>query len=826
MKLPIQKILPVLKQQLSTTTTVILKADPGAGKSTVVPLELLEETWLSRQKILLLEPRRLAAKSVAARMASTLGESVGERVGYRMRLERKVSAKTQIEVITEGMLTRQLQSDPELQGVGCVIFDEFHERSLQGDLGLALTIDAQQALREDLRIIVMSATLESDALSTLLDGAPVVQCQGRQFPVETYYLPRSEASMPASRIAHITQQTLQQHTGNVLLFLPGIREIKQLETLLNERCTDALITPLYGGLALKEQQLAIQSRPGNHRKIVISTAIAETSLTIEGISIVIDAGLERSTKFNPRTGMSHLVTVTASQASADQRRGRAGRLGPGHCYRLWSESEQAARQHFSEPEIVTADLSALVLELAQWGVSDPATLQWLTPPPEKTYKQAQRLLQSLNILDANNRLTSHGKRIAKLGLHPRIGHMLVIANQAGAGKTACDIAAFFSERTPFTDASSKVDFSARLPLLNSKARNGIHGGIISRVKKQSQAYQHRITRLTRGSTLSPGAICAHAYPDRIGQLRDNKNLTYKLSGGGAASFHSPNQLSNEDYLVITELDGRERSAKIFSAVAITLTEIETLFADQLSNETRVSWNKQQTAIIAEKITTFKTLVLRQAPILKISDDTLLPLMLIAIRQHGLSCFMWDKKSTQWLNRVRFLNRHEKEHSTLPDFSETALLESLESWLAPWIQGFKKLSQLKSLNIKSLLMSRLDWTQQQWIHAQAPTHFQVPSGSRIALTYEENQPPVLAVRIQEMFSCTTTPTIADGKAPLLLHLLSPGQRPVQVTQDLISFWSNSYLEVKKELKGRYPKHHWPDDPLNTQPHATVKPRNKS
>ncbi|HBS26629.1 MAG TPA: ATP-dependent helicase HrpB, partial [Gammaproteobacteria bacterium] len=341
-----------------------------------------------------------------------------------------------------------------------------------------------------------------------------------------------------------------------------------------------------------------------------------------------------------------------------------------------------------------------------------------------------------------------------------------------------------------------------------------------------QAYQHRITRLTRGSTLSPGAICAHAYPDRIGQLRDNKNLTYKLSGGGAASFHSPNQLSNEDYLVITELDGRERSAKIFSAVAITLTEIETLFADQLSNETRVSWNKQQTAIIAEKITTFKTLVLRQAPILKISDDTLLPLMLIAIRQHGLSCFMWDKKSTQWLNRVRFLNRHEKEHSTLPDFSETALLESLESWLAPWIQGFKKLSQLKSLNIKSLLMSRLDWTQQQWIHAQAPTHFQVPSGSRIALTYEENQPPVLAVRIQEMFSCTTTPTIADGKAPLLLHLLSPGQRPVQVTQDLISFWSNSYLEVKKELKGRYPKHHWPDDPLNTQPHATVKPRNKS
>ncbi len=825
MKLPIHQVLPALKQQLSTTTVVILKADPGAGKSTAVPLELLQETWLSGQKILLLEPRRLAAKSVAARMASTLGESVGQRVGYRMRLERKVSAKTRIEVITEGMLTRQLQRDPELQGVGCVIFDEFHERSLQGDLGLALTIDVQQALREDLRIIVMSATLESDALSKLLNHAPVVQCQGRQFPVETYYLPRPEPSISANRIAHITRQALQQHSGNVLIFLPGIREIKQLETLLvDEQYGDTLITPLYGGLALKQQQLAIQSSPDNRRKIVISTAIAETSLTIEGISIVIDAGLERSTKFNLRTGMSHLVTVTASQASAEQRRGRAGRLGPGHCYRLWSETEQAARQQFSEPEIVTADLSPLVLELAQWGVSDPAALQWLTLPPEKTYKQAQRLLQSLNILDTKNQLTTHGKLISMSGFfHPRIGHMLVMANQAGAGKTACDIAAFFSERTPFTDASCELDFSARPPLLNNKSRNGIHRGIISRVKKQSQAYQQRLTPLTRGSTLSFGAICAHAYPDRIGQLKDNKNLTYKLSGGSAASFNSPNQLSNKEYLVITELGGRERSARIFSAVEITLDEIESLFADQLNHETRVTWDKQQAAIIAEKLTTFKTLVLRQAPIKQITDATLLPLMLTAIRQHGLSCFMWDKKSTQWLNRVRFLNSHEREQSTLPDFSETALLESLEDWLAPWIQGFKKLSQLKSLDIKNLLVSRLDWTQQRWVDAQAPTHFKVPSGSSIALTYEENQPPVLAVRIQEMFSCTTTPTIANGKAPLLLHLLSPARRPVQVTQDLISFWNNSYLEVKKELKGRYPKHHWPDDPLNTMPHATVKPR---
>jgi len=673
-------------------------------------------------------------------------------------------------------------------------------------------------------LLLMSATLDSRALSTLLDDAPVIRCQGRQYPVETHYLAKREPPPSAARIAHIVRQALATHTGNLLIFLPGLKEIRALQAQLEpELESGCRLAPLYGGLDLREQQKAIAAPPEGQRKIVLSTSIAETSLTIEGISIVVDSGLERRAEMNPRSGMTRLVTVAASRASADQRRGRAGRLGPGHCYRLWSKVENGRHPAFSTPEIALADLSPLALEMAQWGVSDPTSLCWLDPPPARHWAQASRLLQSLDIFDRTGRLTSHGHSLASLGLHPRIGHMLVTANQLGAGRLACDIAALLQERSPFPNAARETDFGARLSLLDQHPLpRDINGGIIARVRKQRRAYRQQLKPLTTSATLSAGAICALAYPDRIARQRGNGSLSYKLSGGGAATFFSPNALSTEPWLVVTELDGREREAHIFSAVAVSRNELETLFREQLLHQERLLWDRQQRAVVSERVTLLGELILHREPAEVSSEEEATQLLLQAIQDHGLDCLPWSPAASSYLQRLRFLQGVEGLMA-LPDFSPAALLDTLPDWLGPWVEGKRKFSQLQSLDLYAILRSRLSWEQQQRVDKLAPTHLTVPSGSRIRLQYHDEKPPVLAVRLQEMFSCTTTPTVAGGRVPVLVHLLSPARRPVQITDDLAGFWAGSYQAVKKEMKGRYPKHHWPDDPANTPAHATVKPR---
>ncbi len=823
--LPIWSVLPDLQDTLAREQTVILQADPGAGKSTVVPLELRNASWLGDKKILLLQPRRLAARAVAQRMADTLGEKVGATVGYRMRLDRRIGPATRIEVVTEGMLTRQLQHDPLLEDIGCIIFDEFHERSLQADLGLALSRDIQQALREDLRILLMSATLDTQALSSLLDNAPVICSEGRQYPVATRYIAGRGAPPSNARIAQIIVDALQSHPGNLLVFLPGIREIRSVATQLKGVADEQLIVaPLHGGLRLDQQALAIEQPPAGKRKVVLSTSIAETSLTIEGISTVIDVGLERRAQMNPRTGMTGLVTVPASRASSDQRRGRAGRLGPGHCIRLWSEADHEQRPANSEPEIVLADLSPLALEVIRWGITDPAQLCWLTPPPPQPWQQALRLLRSLEIIDHKTRLTAHGEAVAALGLHPRIGHMLIIAKQRGNGRRACDIAAFMEERSPFRGSNQNENFAARLQLFDSHPGNsGVDHQILRRVKRQSRALQQQLgASADSGTSLSIGAICALAYPDRIGQRRAGTRPAYRLSGGGAAYFPEPNPISDESYLVITELDGREREARIFSAVPVTIDALELLFEQQIVTNTEQTWDDKREAVIAQKIVRLGELILHRKPAESIDTATAKDLLLTAIKRAGIDCLPWTDAAKNWCQRVQFLASLDTLPLSLPDYSEQALLDSLDEWLGPGIEGISSFTALQRLDLFAILKNRLDWEQQQKIEELAPTHLQVPSGSRIRLSYSAGKPPVLAVRIQEMFSATTTPRIADGRAAVLLHLLSPARRPVQITDDIARFWAGSYQEVRKEMKSRYPKHHWPEDPINTQPHKGVRP----
>ncbi len=826
--LPIVGVLDTLRRHLAAQNTVILQADPGAGKSTVVPLALLDESWLGGRKILLLQPRRIAARAVAARMAQSLREKIGETVGYRMRLERRTGPRTRIEVVTEGMLTRQLQRDPLLEDVGCIIFDEFHERSLQADLGLALACDVQQGLRDDLRILLMSATLDSDAFSEMLNGAPVIRSSGRSHPVETFYRDCGGKRPRAGRIAHVIHEALAAHDGSLLVFLPGIAEIRrvaeQLESTVNSRCR---ITPLHGGLDLARQAAAIEVAPPGERKIVLATSIAETSLTIEGISVVIDAGLERRAEMDARSGMTSLVTVTASRASAEQRRGRAGRLGPGWCYRLWAEAEQNRRPAHGEPEIMLADLAPLALELLTWGVSNPDALFWMTPPPRQRWEQALRLLRRLDAVDDSGKLTAHGKRLGELGLHPRLAHMLVRARELGAGRRACAIAALLQERSPFRGANAEPDFSARLALLDKGARlDGVDRGIVQRARKQAEALARQLgVDADDDSQLSTGAICALAYPDRIGQRRGGVRPVWRLSGGGAAFFPEPNTISDAPWLVVTELDGRPREARIFSAAPIEEAELRDLFADQLTTTESVRWDAERQRVVAESVVRLGEIVLQRDSRPPTDADSARALLLDAIRRQGLDCLPWSKAAADWRRRIEFLAMVEGLDIALPDLSDAALLANLEAWLGPWLDGMTALSELMRLDLLAILKSGLDWSAQQRIDELAPPHLTVPSGRRIALRYQDGKPPVLAVRLQEMFSATETPTVAGARVPVLLHLLSPAQRPVQITNDLPGFWAGSYAEVRKEMKGRYPKHHWPEDPVDSAPHATARPRKK-
>lgn len=834
-RLPIEAIVDELKTALRKSAAVILQAPPGAGKTTFLPLSLLSEPWLAGRKILLLEPRRLAARAAAHRMATALHEPMGGTVGYRVRMDRRIGRETRIEVITEGILTRMLQSDPALSGVGLVIFDEFHERSLDADLGLALCFDLLGVLNTDLRLLVMSATLDTSKLAALLNNAPVITCQGRSFPVQTEYLGRQPQIPLESAMVEAIHTAVKAHSGSILVFLPGAPEIRRVERRLQQAGLGPqwIVASLYGNLSSQEQDLAIAPPAAGKFKIVLASAIAETSLTIEGIGVVVDSGLQRVPRFDVRSGMTRLTTLPVSKASADQRRGRAGRNGPGICYRLWSADSHAGLPAYNRPEILENDLVQLALELALWGVKDPGALTFLDPPPAAALSKACELLTQLGALDRQARVTEHGRKIAELPLHPRLAHMLLAAQAIDQGALACDLAALLSERDPIRLANgrSEVDLSLRIERLNQfRLQKG----------RQNQAYEldrfaaRRITQvadnLKRHLGISGtfagltwlGRLLAFAYPDRIAQKRPGPLGRFQLTNGRGAFLDPTEILAGQPYLVAAELDGDRREARIYLAAAYDEASLMLQFPDQITWTVVIEWDKDRQAVRAVKNLQLQALTLHCEPLPRPDPSRVLSALIQGIRQEGVGCLPWTRPLRAWQARVEFVRRILEDGSNWPDMSDESLAERLDQWLGPYLLAISRLKDLQRIDLGRALFGQLTFSQQKRLDELAPTHTLVPSGSRIAIDYTSPQ-PVLAVRLQEMFGATQTPAIAAGRQPLLLHLLSPAQRPLQVTRDLAGFWQNGYPSVQKQLKGRYPRHFWPDDPLQAKPTARAKPK---
>lgn len=822
MPLPITAVLPKLRRALVTHTCAVVQAPPGAGKTTLVPLALLDEPWLQGQRILILEPRRVAARAAAARMASLLNERVGQTVGYRIRLDKKVGPDTRIEVVTEGILTRMLQTDPALEGVGLVIFDEFHERSIHADLGLALCLQVQELLRDDLRVLVMSATLDGEAVAALMHHAPVVTSEGRMFPVETHYQSRPLSLRIEQQVTQTIVRAHQQHSGNVLVFLPGAGEIHRVAERLETTDLPAStqIFPLYGNLPQHLQDQAIRPSPTGTRKIVLATPIAETSLTIEGIDVVIDSGLRRRPRFDPRSGMTRLETVPISQASADQRRGRAGRLGPGHCYRLWQAHEQQQRALFDPPEILEADLAPLALDLAQWGISDPQELHWLDAPPEAAFQQACDLLTQLGALTTDGTITAHGQALAAFPLHPRLAHMILTAEPLGLGALACDVAALLSERDLFKSQTHVYDPDIRLrldALLRPRPPASVHGfqvdrGIYRRVQEASRQWkrQRNLPRASLDSVDMAGLLLAFAYPDRIAQRKPESLGRFRLHNGRTATLPENTLLAETTYLGIAHLDGQKREARIFLAAPVSVELLFTHFADAIQRQMSVTWNPVREAVEAEIIHSLGALVFKTESLPHPDPEQVTEVLLEAIADSNLTLLPWTKEARFWQQRMQFMHHL---HPEWPDASDAALQTTLAEWLGPYLIGITSKSALQRLDLGNILQNILPWNDQQRLNREAPTHLSVPSGSRIRLNYTNPAQPILAVRLQEMFGATETPRIGRGQVPVLLYLLSPARRPVQITHDLANFWATTYFDVRKDLKGRYPKHVWPDNPLN-------------
>jgi len=833
--LPIAAALPELAAALASGRRAVLEAPPGAGKSTGVPLELLDAPWLAGQRILMLEPRRLAARAVAARMASQLGESAGGTVGYRTRLDTRVGARTRIEVVTEGILTRQLQRDPGLEGTGLVIFDEFHERSLQADTGLAFVLDAQRHLAPDLRILVMSATLDGAALARLLEDAPVISAPGLCWPVETRYAERATTEYLDRQATGAIRRALRDDEGDILVFLPGAGEIRRVERALadGDLGRNVHVRPLYGDLSREAQDLAIQPATPGQRKVVLATNIAETSLTIEGIRVVIDGGLERRARFDPRSGMSRLETVRISQASADQRRGRAGRLAPGVCYRLWTEAEHRTLLAFTPPEIANADLAGLALELACWGTRDAATLTWLTPPPPGALAQARDLLRSLGGLDAAGTATAHGRELLKIGAHPRLAHLLLGANAAGVGGTGCALAAVLSERDLLrgrpgardSDVRTRLELLARDP--DAAAREDVDGMAVRQVRRSADAFARQLALPESARAIDPaetGWLLALAWPDRIARAREPGSGRYLLCNGRGAFFAEPQALARSEYLVIPDLDGSEKEARIHLAAPLTAADLEEHLSGSIVTSAEVRWDSRERAVTARRQRRLGALVVADEPLRDADASLVTGAMLAGIRELGLAALPWTPELRQWQARILVCGQAEPDgKEPWPDVSDTALLATLETWLAPWLEGVTRATHLARVDLAGALHGLLTWPRQQRLDDLAPTHLAVPSGSRIPIDYLDGPVPSLSVRLQEVFGLTATPRIAGGRVPVLLKLLSPARRPVQVTQDLESFWNSAYHEVRKELKGRYPRHYWPEDPRQAEPTKRVKPR---
>ena len=800
--LPVLESVPALRDALNAHGLAILTAPPGAGKSTAVPLELLHEPWLSGKGIIMLQPRRLAAKAVAARMAATLGEVVGQTVGYAVRLERRVSKQTRIEVVTEGILTRRLQSDPALEGIGLVIFDEFHERSLNADTALALMLEVRATLRDDLRVLLMSATLETTELAKILGDAPVIVSPGRTFPVEVFYALREPVDILRSVVSTV-QNALETHEGDALVFLPGEAEIKRVMNALDD--VDADVLPLYGNLSLEAQQAAIAPRDSTQsdsRRVVLATNIAETSLTIPNVRIVVDSGLMRVSRFEAGLGLSRLSLMKITRDSADQRAGRAGRVTAGVCYRLWTSAAHNNLIAARVPEILEADLAPLALELAVWGTFED-DLTWVTRPPVGAMAQGRTLLELLGAISAG-RVTAHGRAMHGLGTHPRLAHLLLEGARLGFAALACDLAALLEERDPLP-RDVGTDATLRLELLGSE-----RGGAWQRIRQLSQAYRSRLGDVAQSRAIIPsdvGRLIALAYPERVAQRRVASRERYKLSGGRGVTLPAGDTLSSEDYLAVAHLDaGSSEEGRIHLAAPLDPRDLT------LETRDTVIWDARNGVLQATTERIYGSLTLETRTLTHLPDDLRLAALCAAVRLEGLEIFKPSDAADQWLARVESL-RVWRGDLDLPDSSEAALLGTLETWLAAHLGAVRKREDFARIDLLSALNARLSYAQSQRLETLAPAKISVPSGSGIRLEYaSDGSAPVLAVRLQEVFGWLETPKVNAGRTPVLMHLLSPAYRPVQVTQDLRSFWGGAYVAVRRELKIRYPKHSWPEDPL--------------
>jgi ATP-dependent helicase HrpB len=833
--LPVDSTLPALLASLESHNAALLVAPPGAGKTTRVPLALIEADWAAGRKILMLEPRRLAARSAARFMAGQMGESVGRTVGYRTRLDSKVSSATRIEVVTEGILTRMIQSDPALEDVACVIFDEFHERSLHADLGLALALESQQALRPDLKLLVMSATLAIEPLKALLGDPPLLFSEGRSFPVEIHYRPARRERRLIDHVVSTIRQALTDGPGSILVFLPGVGEIRRVaERLADTLPSDVLLCPLYGDLAPAAQDAAIAPAPAGQRKVVLATAIAESSLTIEGIRVVIDAGLQRRGHFDPNSGMNRLVTESVSRASAEQRAGRAGRLEPGVCYRLWSEGEQPRLRPHTPAEILDADLAPLVLELAQWGISDPSELSWLDPPPPAHWSQGRELLQWLDGLDVAARITPHGRAMLELGLHPRLAHLVIRGGELDMSRMSAELAALLSDRDLLPPGSGS-DLALRLQALRHADR-GVPRGRLAQARKLARQIAQRARfdndrdghrddnrhdkRHDKRAHEDPGLLLALAFPDRVAQARGGRGR-FRLANGRGAWLAEDDALAGSDWLVAAELDGQAREARIFLAAAVDPAAIESALSGQIETREVVDWDDQRGRVAARRQRCLGRLVLDETLLEQPGSATLEAGLLGAVRRKGIASLPWTEATRQWQARVGRLNSIWPED--WPKVDDDTLLERLDDWLLPFLAGARRWADVEKLDLINALNSLLDYPQQQALAQLMPIRLEIPTGRSVAIDYMAEGGPVLASKLQSLFGWKTSPTVARGHIPIVVHLLSPAGRPLAVTADLASFWANAYPEVRKDMRGRYPKHPWPEDPLSARPLDGVKRR---
>ncbi len=849
--LPINKVLPEIQETLNTHNRVVLQASPGAGKTTAVPIALLDQPWLQDKQIIMLEPRRLAARNAAARMAFLLGEKVGQRIGYQIRQDSCFSDNTKILVVTEGILTRKLQADPELKNIALVIFDEFHERNLHADLSLALCLQSQQIIREDLKILVMSATLNTDAISKLLTDAPIIQSEGRSFPVDIRHLDKSiKQSNQQELLSSLTsaaKHVIKNHEGNCLVFLPGVKQINQLAGQINnflkaESITNILVAPLHGSLSKQQQDQAISAPRDGLRKIVLATNIAETSLTIEGINCVIDSGMERTLQHNPSSGMNRLITQAISQDSAVQRAGRAGRLCAGTCYRLWTAQQQQRLLKHSIAEILHSDLSTLVLELSNWGVLQVDELQWLDTPPDSATERAKALLQQLNAIDNRGNITQHGRDMLRLGTHPRLAHMMLKAIKLQQPYHACLLASLLTEKDLFlTNTEKSYDIHDRLNLLRStlsdkKNLPGVDTQQCKRIVHTADDFYRRLKQSTKqplGKTYDDeltGVLLAFSYPDRIAKQRSIGKPDYLLSNGKGATIPPFLQQHLYEYLVVANLDAKQSQASIYLAAEITSQQLQNYFSDNIQRIEIIEWNETQQRVKAKQIQRLGKIILQEKLVTPENKDIVSQCLVEAIRNTGLQCLNWSPQAQNLKQRMQFININIDNDPTLkkqftdeklPDFSDATLLDTLPDWLQPYLKTENSIKQIQKLDLYTLLLNQLSWQQQQIIEKLAPERIKVPSGSAIRIDYSDPLKPVLAVRLQEVFGLYETPTILNGHCSLMMHLLSPARRPMQVTQDLNSFWQTTYHEVKKELRGKYKRHYWPDDPLTAQATSKTK-----